>query len=134
MDIFAVYGTDETLENEGTWVPHGDARFLIARSGNRKYVKLLSTKVEQNQKLLDMKDEASDKLWTKISIDVMVESVLLGWENVAFKGATLDYTPDNARTLLGVKDFRDIVSKWASDINNFKSVLAVEQLGNSPSI
>lgn len=130
LDIFAQYATDEAAENEGVWVPHGSAKFLIARAGNRKYVKKLSALVEKNQKLLDAKDDAADKLSDQLMIEVMAESILLGWENVGYKGETLPYSLENAKMLLGVKDFRREVSKMADDINNFKVKQTEEQQGN----
>jgi len=130
LDIFSQYATDEALENQGTWVEHGDAMFLIARSGNRKYIKLLSTEVEKNQQLLDKKDEAADALSDKIMINTLADSVLLGWENVGYKGAPLEYSKDNAKMLLGVKDFRRLVAKWADDITHFKAKQEAEQAKN----
>lgn len=130
LDIFSQYATNETAENEGVWVPHGDAKFLVARAGNRKYVKQLQSAVEKNQKLLDKKDDAADKLSDKIMIDVMADTILLGWEDVGFKGETLDYTKDNAKMLLAVKDFRREVAKWSDDINLFKAEKEQEQEKN----
>lgn len=130
LDIFAQYATDETLENEGTFVEHGDAKFLIARSGNRKYGKLLTALVEQNQQLLDKKDEAADALSDKLMIEVMAKTVLIGWENVGYQGKVLPYSVENAKLLLGVKDFRRLVSKWADDIALFKAKKEETQKGN----
>ena len=130
LDIFSQYATNEVAENEGVWVPHGEAKFLVARSGNRKYVKLLSAEVEKNQKLLDTKDEAADKLSDAIMVNVMAQTILLGWENVGFKGEPLEYSLENAKTLLRVKDFRREVGKWADDISNFKAELEEAQAKN----
>lgn len=120
FDIFNEYATDESLENEGTWVPHNGAKFLIGRVGNRKYSKLLAQEVGKNEKLLDKKDDAADALSDQIMINVMANSLLLGWEGVAFKGAPLEYSKANAETLLAVKDFRRLVGKWSEDFNLFR--------------
>lgn len=120
MDIFAQYATNETREVQGAWVEHGDAKFLIGRAGNSKYIKLFAAEIEKNQQLLDKKDDAADALSEKIMMKVMVETVLLGWENVSFKGKPLTYSKANAELLLGVKDFRRLVTKWSDDINNYK--------------
>ena len=67
LDIFAQFATDETLEENGTWFPiGGGARVLVARSGNRKYAKLLTKEVERNKKALDLNDDAADKLSEEI--------------------------------------------------------------------
>lgn len=123
LDIFSTFATDEVAENEGVWVPHSKARFLIGRAGNRNYVKLLGEQIEKHQLELDAKDEAADKLSQKIMIDVVAKTVLLGWENLAYKGKPLAYSVENAVMLLKHKDFRLLVSKMSDDINNFRSKL-----------
>ena len=130
LDVFAQYATDETAELEGVWIPHGDAKFLIARSGNRHYGKELSRLVEQNKVLLDAKDDAADKLSEQIMIDVLASTILLGWEGVGFKGQPLTYTKENAMMLLGVKDFRRKVVEWSDDLTHFKAKLVEDQAGN----
>lgn len=121
MDIFNTYAVDEAKELNGTWMEVGDAEFLIARAGNKAYVKLLGKEVERNQKALDRKDEAAEALSDRIMIDVLAETVLMGWRNVSFKGEALEYTPENARMLLGLKEFRREVNKLADDFNAFKA-------------
>lgn len=130
LDIFAQYATNEAAENEGAWVEHGDAKFLVARSGNRKYVRMITNLVEKNQKLLDKKDDAADNLSDKIMIDVMASSILLGWEGVAFKGQEFPYNVDNAKTLLSIPDFRREVQKWAEDRTNFQAKEEAEAVKN----
>lgn len=121
MDIFATYETDETKENEGTWVEIGDAKFLVARSGNRKYVKMLTKLVEKNQRVLDRKDEAADKLSDQIMVDVMAETILLGWEGVTQGGQDWPYSVGNAKAALAVKDFRREIMKIADDAEEYKA-------------
>ena len=78
LDIFAQYATDETLEENGTWFPvGGGARVLVARSGNRKYGKMLTKEVERNKKALDLNDDAADKLSEEIMIAVIADTILL---------------------------------------------------------
>ena len=130
LDIFAQYATNETAENDGAWVEHGDAKFLVARAGNRKYVRMLTNLVEKNQKLLDKKDEAADKLSDKILIDVMASTILLGWEGVAFKGKEFTYSVENAKTLLAIPDFRREVQKWSDDRGNYQAKEEAEAVKN----
>lgn len=130
LDIFEQYATDDVAENQGVWVPHGDAKFLVARSGNRAYGKELSKLVEQNKVLLDKGDEAADKLSEKLMIEVLAKTVLLGWEGVGFKGQPLEYTTENAAMLLAVKDFRRKVAEWSDNLTLFKAKLVEEQEGN----
>lgn len=132
MDIFDIYATNETLENEGSWVNHQDARFKVARAGNTKYNNLISKMVDENQILLDMKDEAADRLSDRIFVEVLAATILLGWEgNVTYKGKKLAYSTENAEMLLAHRDFRNQVLSWSRDINNYKEAKLEEQLGNS---
>lgn len=121
LDIFAQFATDETLEENGTWFPiGGGARVLVARSGNRKYAKLLTKAVERNKKALDLNDDAADKLSEEIMISVLAETILLGWEDISFKGEVLEYNVANAKKLLAVKDFRKAIAQFADDVSAFK--------------
>lgn len=120
MDIFKAYAVDETKEETGTWMEIGDAGFLIARAGNRKYIKLLSKEVERNQKALDCKDKAADELSDKIMVDVIARTILLDWKNVQYQDKALEYSVDNAKMLLAHKDFRREVMRLADDFSAYK--------------
>ena len=128
LDIFAQFATDETLEENGTWFPiGGGARVLVARSGNRKYAKLLTKEVERNKKALDLNDDAADKLSEEIMISVLAETILLGWEDISFKGEVLEYNVANAKKLLALKDFRKAIAQFADDVSAFKFKETEEQ-------
>lgn len=122
MDIFAEYAVDDRLENEGTWMELGDAKFLIARTGNKKYVRKLSKAVDRHTKLLSRKDDVADKLSDEIMVSVIAETILLGWEGVSFKGEKMPYTLENAKTLLAIKDFRRQIIELADDFDAYKAV------------
>lgn len=128
LDIFAKFATDETLEENGTWFQiGGGARVLVARSGNRKYGKMLTKEVERNKKALDLNDDAADKLSEEIMISVLAETILLGWEDISFKGEVLEYNVANAKKLLAVKDFRKAIAQFADDVSAFKFKETEEQ-------
>ena len=128
LDIFAQFATDETLEENGTWFQiGGGARVLVARSGNRKYGKMLTKEVERNKKALDLNDDAADKLSEEIMISVLAETILLGWEDISFKGELLEYNVANAKKLLAVKDFRKAIAQFADDVSAFKFKETEEQ-------
>jgi hypothetical protein len=130
MDIFATYATDTAAEAEGVWVEIGDAKFLVARSGNPAYSKKLSRLYERNRKLLDMKDDNADALSERLMVEVLAETILLGWEGVQFKGADLTYSVDNAKMLLGIKDFRAQISKAAEDFEAYKVKQEADEVKN----
>lgn len=128
LDIFAQFATDEALEENGTWFDiGGDARILVARSGNRKYGKLLTKEVERARKVLDLNDEVADKRSEEIMVGVIAETILLGWEGVKFKGKDIEYSVENAKQLLAIKDFRKLVAQYSDDVSAYKLKEAEEQ-------
>ena len=128
LDIFAQFATDESLEDNGAWFEiGGGASVLVARSGNRKYAKMLTKEVERNKKVLDLNDDAADKKSEEIMIAVIAETILLGWKDVSFKGEVLEYSIPNAKKLLAVKDFRKAIGQFADDVSAFKFKEEVEQ-------
>jgi len=120
LDVFESFATDENLEVAGTWVEYGEAKFLVARLGNRKYAKKLTALVERNQKLLDRKDDAAEALSDKLMVDTLAETILMGWEGVMYKGAELPYTVENAKMIRALKDFRREIMKMAEDMEAYK--------------
>ena len=130
MDIFKAYAVDEDKELNGKWMPLGDAKLLVARAGNKKYVKLLGKEVELHQKALDAKDDAADALSDQIMVKVLANTILLGWDNVAYDGVKLEYSLENAVKLLSLKEFRREVMKLSDDFNAFKLVQQEESEKN----
>lgn len=140
IDLFEQYATDETAENDGVWVPHGDSEFLIARSGNKQYSKQITAAFKKNEKLLAGESEAASDLSDAIMIDLMATTVLKGWRTkqadgsylpvIGFKRVPLEYSVANAKIVLALKDFRKEVAAWADDMTKFKATLAEEQVKN----
>lgn len=123
MDVFAEFATDEKKETGGIWKRVSPVtELLIARTGNDRYARLLSAKYEEHQRALDLKSEASEQLSKQIMIEVMAETILLGWRGeMKAKGEALTYSVANATRLLGVKDFRALVNRLASDFDSYRA-------------
>ena len=139
VDIFADFAINDTKSKDGVWVPYrGDVEFLLARSGNKNFRKQAQALMGRNRRVLDMKDgngnstdEAEAKL-TEIMIEIMAQTVLLGWKgNLQFQGNPLEYSVDNAKKLLKIDSFRDMISGMASDEQRYKEVQEVEEAKNS---
>ena len=121
FDVFEQFATDEALESNGTIFKLGaEAEVLVARSGNRKFSKLITSQVALNKQTLDAEDDNVDSVSDTILIDVMAKTILLGWKGLFFKGQEIPYTFDNAKKLLGIKDFRRQISKFADDMSAYK--------------
>jgi len=128
LDIFSAYATDENLENHGSWFKlGGDARVLVARTGNRAYAKSLTKHVELQRATLDLGGDAAEAASDQIMVEVIAESILLGWENISFKGADLPYSIENAKTVLAVKDFRKVIVGFADSSEAYKAKLEADQ-------
>ena len=135
LDIFAKYATDETLENQGSWVPvGGGAKILVARESSPAFVEKLNEVHERYKVALSVEGEESNKFGTKLLVDIMAETLLLGWEGVAFKGQEFPYSRENAKTLLAIKDFRKVVQDASRNLDNFRAKLEeakTEEAGNA---
>lgn len=130
MDIFAAYAVDENLEVNGTWMEVGDAKFLVARSGNKNYVKALSKAVERNRKALNRRDDEADKLSDKLMAEVIAKTILLGWEGVKYQGKPLEYNAENAVMVLKHPEFRKEIMQLADDFDQFKAQKEAEEEKN----
>ena len=120
MDIFAAFATDEKLESEGKWFPLSkDAQVLVARSGNQRYVSALREKAQEAQLDLASGEEAN-QMAEEIMIDVMSETVLLGWKGITDKGAEVPYSAKQAKTYLNIKDFRRKVQGFSENFEAFR--------------
>lgn len=126
MDIFANFATNTKSEEEGVWVTlGGTSKILVARAGNKKYGRMLNAQVEKNQAALDLKTDEADELSDSIMVDVFANSILLGWENLSYQGEPLDYSVDNAKKLLAIKDFRVLVANHSKNIENYRVAVEV---------
>ena len=131
MDIFAAFATDEKLESEGKWFPLSkDAQVLVARSGNQRYVSALREKAQEAQLDLASGEEAN-QLAEEIMVEVMAETVLLGWKGVTDKrGAEVPYSAKQAKTYLSIKDFRRKIQGFSENFEAFRLKAEAEQ-GNA---
>lgn len=128
LDVFTDFATDPSLEDGGAWFPIGKgARLLVARAGNRKYGKTLNKLVERNEVALKAEDDAADKLNDDIMIESLAVGILLGWEKVFYQGKLLDYSVQNAKTLLKHREFRRTVIQFSEDVDAFRVKKEKEQ-------
>mgnify|MGYP000851115727 FL=1 len=147
MDIFAQFATDPNLELEGKWFNLGPAtrtleggkpdpasvpRIKVARHGNKRHSRIVSQLYEANKSLLEMKNDAAEQRGIEIAVESMAKGILLGWENLSFKGTGLpdgwDY--ETAVMLLQVKDFRELVGRYANDFAEYRLVKDEAAAGN----
>jgi hypothetical protein len=131
FDIFTAFATDENLENNGTIFKLGKgAEITVARAGNRAYAKAITKAVEARRVELDAADDNAANVSDQIMVDVMAETILLGWKKLSFKGEDMgDYSTEKAKKLLAVKDFRKHVAGLSDQMDAYK-VKAEKAAGN----
>jgi hypothetical protein len=137
FDIFNQFAADPSKELEGVWhrIGGGDdapARILVARSGNKRHSKVITQLYEAAKSILDLKNETSEAKSEEITIESMAKGILLGWENLTFKGRALEngWNLGDAKELLSVRDFRELVNKYAITFADYKAVQDEEDAGN----
>jgi hypothetical protein len=123
VDIFSAFAVDEKAELEGRWVEYGDGvSFLVARSGNSKYNRLLSSQYKRNKVALEAKGAAAEALSDALMVEVMAKTILLDWKGeLTLKGEKLEYNLENAKRVLAFKDFRRYISSLSEDFESFKA-------------
>lgn len=121
MDIFESYATDEVAEVEGRWFPLSKtAKVLVARTGNPNYLKSLRAKLKDNQIDAEDTSDENEKLVASLITETMAETILLGWKDLQYKGASLAYSRAAAKTLLEVKGFRKRIQDIADKLESFR--------------
>lgn len=126
MDIFEQYAVDPKIELEGKWFDFGDAKLLIARSGNPAYQRMLNKLWEAHKHTLEQKETpeqlaAAKDRSNKIMAEVMSHTVLLGWAgNFTFQKQPLAYSIANAKKVLLIEEFQKAVAKLADDFKNYR--------------
>lgn len=122
FDIFEAFATDENLENNGTTFPVGKGSTLVvARAGNKRYARAITKAVEARKAELEGDDDAASAVSDEIMIDVMANTILLGWTGLSFKGQDMGaYSVEKAKSLLAVKDFRKHVAGLSDTMAAFK--------------
>lgn len=135
IDLFSQFSTVKANEDEGTLtqLPDcGDTLWRVARSGNKKYNRLLSQLYKRNRAVLDSKGDEAEKKSDEILAEVFAKTILLGWEGeILYRGKKYPYSYEQAKILLGHKDFRTKVASIAEDFTNFKEIQEGEDIPNS---
>ncbi len=124
IDIFDSYATDATLEEKGAVINiGGDSTLTLARADNEKYIKYVLAAYEEHRVELQSESPKSKQLDADIVKDALAINVLLGWENIKYKGKLIKYSSSNAKKLLCHRDFKRFVIKEAMDIANYRAKL-----------
>ncbi len=121
LDLSEEFGSDETAEIEGVWVPlGGDAKVKVARLGNpaaqaayRKIPRVIRRQIEEGT----MTDKEARKFLSKF----VAKNLLKDWENLSDGGKPLGkYSEETGLTMLRKhRRFQDRVWEIAADEDLF---------------
>ena len=132
FDLSEEFGSNETAEVEGVWVPLGEgARVRVSRLGNPKAQVAYKRIPRAVRRMLDegtmTNTQATDFLARFIS-----EHILKDWEGLADKGKTLVYSTETALEMLRThRRFRDKIWELSCDEELFNVELE-EDVKNLP--
>lgn len=127
MDI-SNFVTDAEAETQGRWVDCGDGLHLqVARTGNPEYRKVLNRLMRPHRRRVGSLPE---DLAEQIQVELMAETVLLGWKGLEENGQAVEFNRTNVLRMLAIRDFRDLVWEIASEKETFRAVQLEEALGN----
>ncbi len=136
MNFKKSFAVDQEKSEEGVWFPYEDASFLVARSRSRKYRQEIERLSRKYKRQIDMGTLSRDKS-EEIVTRAMANTILNGWSGsvaLSESGEQLPYNRENAFLLLSeFPDFRDLVSLWSQDLENFQTEEKESDMGNSPS-
>lgn len=134
--------TDSSLER-GTWVPlDPTCRVKVVYTNSPEYLFKQRQAMKPYRTVLaktrDFDDALPQEQQDKITVDLLVDYVLLDWEGVEYgtngdgKSHMLPYSKENARMVLTeVPAFRQMVEEAAATLSNFRQKNAEEDEKNS---
>ena len=121
MTLKRKFKTDSKSANEGIKIKYNDSPnsdgsipvFTLARmsSQNKKYVTKLRNANETIQAKYGVTEmsKLSEDQDKEMSLELFVETVLLGWENFEIEdGVKLEYSTENAKKVFGDPDWIDL--------------------------
>ncbi len=131
FDLQKEFATDEKSELEGIWEDVGEgAKVLVARVGNKDYTERFKRLGKGLQRQLDRGTLPEDKQ-AAILISILADTILLDWSGFADEGKSIQYSKDNAKTMLKkYPDFRQFVWEVANDAENYRVKNREDDLGN----
>lgn len=125
MNIFDIYETDVSLEENGVWIALAkDVKVKVAAFGNQKHKDIIDRlfapyKTQHRKGTLDKTIE--EDLHTK----AMAKTILLDWEGIVDKdGSVIPYSPDKAYELLSkesMRRFKNDIVGLASEAETFRA-------------
>lgn len=129
----SAFKTDSAKETAGVWFPVGAGlEVLVARMRNAKHRERLRELMRPHLQRV-RRGQMDLALVEKLNTQAMGETVLLDWKNLQDDDdKPIPYSKEKAVEILGkVLEFADMVSEFASDIENYREEVRADAEGNS---
>lgn len=136
VDIFNMFAVNESLANEGVWIPfYKNVEFKVARELNHHFKEIAKAANKRFGKLLEQDNKAAEDKGLEITIDILARTVLIDWKDpdgdLKYKGQAIgEYNVEKAKQLLAQEGFRQWVQEQSRDLKNFKEVQDEENAKN----
>jgi hypothetical protein len=134
----SLFGTNHTHEQSGVdfVIERVGATFTLKRWGGSNTTEMQKKMMKHYKPVAALieKDLLPSDKREAIEARVFVESCLVGWKGVKLGGKEVPFTVENAIDLFKkLPDLKELLVKYASDADNFKSASESEKvaLGNS---
>lgn len=121
-DVFKIHATDAVKELVGVEVPiGGDAFLTVARAENDNFLTRILEETEKHAaSFKSLPEDEAKALDILVLCEVMAETILLGFKGMSYDGKPVKYSKKTAVKLLKHVDFRKLVMRHATNIENFR--------------
>jgi hypothetical protein len=125
--------TDPSKETEGVWVElDGTASIKVRYSDSIESQKKVNDRLRPYRKLVARDSEAiPQEEQDRLAKGILADYILVDWKGITENGAEVAFSRENARRLLEIPIFRQMVERAAQDIANFRAAQAEEDAKNS---
>lgn len=145
-NVYTMFQTNKSTEQDGVLVTYGDTRFRVARAGgsNQRFRKLLQAKMKPYRHQLD-NETMDERVSEQLMREAFAEAVVLGWETrveaddgterwepwLDSPDGQLEFSPANCvKVLTDLPDlFRDL-QKLANNVSLFRKAEEEEDAKN----
>lgn len=146
MDIFELFATDPSKEDDGVWhhldkVRNPEARVKVARMANDRYNSRLQELrlqpeyemyvAQEGQELTEGQIKRNREIVRTTMRKAMAHAVLVDFEGLKYKGKPLEYSEENAEMLLTHMDFMEVIYALANDAANYRFNQEAKAVKNS---
>ena len=130
MELLKAFSTNPKLEQEGVWVPYGDAKLRIARDGNIKHQALRTKLAKKYQHIFrGSNEEATMAALKEVTATALSQTILLDWEGVTEGGKPVAYTPEVGHRYMTLsRDFMEFVEDASKDMAKFQDEADAENV------